>query len=378
MSEYQCYEFGALERPLTPKQMEELRRISKRAEISPTRFWNEYQWGDLKADARKLMERYFDAHLYFANWGARRLMLRFPLARIDASALRPYFAGGAASSRRTAKHLIVDLHIGHEDGGDDEGEEASLAELAPLRAEVMQGDRRFAYLAWLLAVQSGDVGERSLEPAVPRGLAELTPAQDAMAGFLRIDDDLIATAAVGSGETSDERASLAKWAMALAPRAKDEWLRRAIDAPDLALGGEMLREFRARPVRAAQTKLASRRTVAELLAAAGTRRDQRVRAQAARTEKAKRAAEAARTKQLDGLAKRLDEAWKELEALVARSAHEEALELAGDLSDLDARDRGADSFKVRFAAMRKRQGGRRGFFERWNRECARRATMSPR
>jgi|GEM_PF-2411885 len=38
MSENQCYEFVALERPLKVKQMKELRAISTRAEISPTRF----------------------------------------------------------------------------------------------------------------------------------------------------------------------------------------------------------------------------------------------------------------------------------------------------------------------------------------------------
>ncbi len=47
MSEYQCYEFVALERPLTANEMAELRAISTRAEISPTRFWNEYQGGNL-------------------------------------------------------------------------------------------------------------------------------------------------------------------------------------------------------------------------------------------------------------------------------------------------------------------------------------------
>ncbi len=46
MSEYQCYELVALDRPLTAKA--ELRAISTRAEISTTRFWNEYQWGDLE------------------------------------------------------------------------------------------------------------------------------------------------------------------------------------------------------------------------------------------------------------------------------------------------------------------------------------------
>lgn len=37
MSEYQCYEFVALDRPLTSKQIIELRAISTRAEITPAR-----------------------------------------------------------------------------------------------------------------------------------------------------------------------------------------------------------------------------------------------------------------------------------------------------------------------------------------------------
>ena len=69
MSEYPCYEFVALDRQLTSKQIAELRAISTRAEITPTRFWNEYQWGNLKADPADLVARYFDAHMYFANWG---------------------------------------------------------------------------------------------------------------------------------------------------------------------------------------------------------------------------------------------------------------------------------------------------------------------
>jgi hypothetical protein len=44
MSEYQYYEFLALDKPLTTEQREELRRLSTRAEISATRFSNEYHW----------------------------------------------------------------------------------------------------------------------------------------------------------------------------------------------------------------------------------------------------------------------------------------------------------------------------------------------
>lgn len=84
MSEHQYDEFVALDRPLTSKEMSALRAISSRAEITSTRFLNEYHYGDLKADATKLLERYFDAHLYFANWGTHRLMLRVPKERVDA------------------------------------------------------------------------------------------------------------------------------------------------------------------------------------------------------------------------------------------------------------------------------------------------------
>src|SRR3954451_15494739 len=98
MSEYQSYEFLAIDRPLTSKQLAELRAVSTRAEISPTRFWNEYQWGNLKADPAKLMERYFDAHLYFANWGTHRLMLRMPKARVDLKALNQSSTSGRYGS----------------------------------------------------------------------------------------------------------------------------------------------------------------------------------------------------------------------------------------------------------------------------------------
>ncbi len=60
MSEYQYYEFLALDQPLTPKQRAELRSISSRAEITATRFVNEYQWGDLKGDPLQMVKEYFD------------------------------------------------------------------------------------------------------------------------------------------------------------------------------------------------------------------------------------------------------------------------------------------------------------------------------
>jgi hypothetical protein len=366
VSEYQCYELVALDRPLSAEQMAELRAISTRAEISPTRFWNEYQWGDLKADPAKLVERYFDAHLYFANWGTHRLMLRMPKARVDAKALKAYFgAGHAARLTSAGEHVLLDLSSDTDEPEYEEKSPGSLAALSPLRAELMRGDLRPAYLAWLLAVQVEDVNDNATEPPVPAGLAELTAAQEAMVELLRIDVDLVAAAASGSAAPTDDRSPFRRWVVAgLSAKEKDAWLRRAADEPDLALGGELLRAFRA-TVRGEHP--GARRTVRALRALAETQQADRQKAEAARATKAKAAAEAERQRRLDELGRDADAAWAKLEELVESSSYDVAVKLAVDLRDLAARDDDSATFAKRFEAMRKRQLRRRGFFDRWKR-----------
>jgi hypothetical protein len=45
MSEYQYYEFQAIDRPLTERETATLRGCSSRATITPTRFVNNYSYG---------------------------------------------------------------------------------------------------------------------------------------------------------------------------------------------------------------------------------------------------------------------------------------------------------------------------------------------
>jgi hypothetical protein len=275
MSGYQCYEFVALERPLTATQMAELRTVSTRADITPTRFWNEYHWGDFKGDSAKLVARYFDAHLYFANWGTRRLMLRIPSGLVAIKSLRPYFISDAARASSTGKHVIVDLCSDEEGSDYAEADDGLLTALAPLRAELMCGDFRVAYLAWLLALQAGEVDEDATEPPLPPDLSNLTAAQQAMVDFLRIDRDLLTAAAAASPAPTNDSAAARRWVHAPAPSAKSSWLERAIREPGLPLGTELLRAFRQ------ENKSPPRRPgrrVAELLATAEELRAKRARA----------------------------------------------------------------------------------------------------
>ena len=78
VSEYQYYEFLAVDRPLDDAEQAEVRSLSTRARITATSFVNEYHWGDFNGDPNRLMERYYDAHLYVANWGTHRVMFRLP------------------------------------------------------------------------------------------------------------------------------------------------------------------------------------------------------------------------------------------------------------------------------------------------------------
>ena len=93
MSEYQYYEFQAVDRPLTEREIGELRRYSTRATITSTRFVNHYEWGGLKGDPSAWMQKYFDAFLYVANWGTHELMLRFPRRVLDLATAKRYCCG---------------------------------------------------------------------------------------------------------------------------------------------------------------------------------------------------------------------------------------------------------------------------------------------
>jgi hypothetical protein len=209
MSEYQYYEFLALDQPLTAKQRAELRSISSRAEITATRFVNEYQWGDLKGNPLQMVKRYFDAFLYLANWGTRQVMFRLPHGVLDPETAGQYCGTDTSSLIQAGSHLILSLCINPEEADDDWVEPGGqLAAMVQARSELAAGDLRLLYLAWLLALQSDEVEDEETEPPVPAGLGSLSAGLQAITDFFGIDEDLIAVAAASSPDI-EEPAGLA-------------------------------------------------------------------------------------------------------------------------------------------------------------------------
>jgi len=140
---------------------------------------------------------------------------------------------------------------------------------------------------------------------------------------------------------------------------------RAARDPELALGGELLREFRSTEPRGESPH--PRRTVGDLRALAETERERREKAAAARKRKAKDAADRARNDHLSRIGKDVEGAWTKLEQLVDARGYDDAVRLAIDLRNLAEREGESTAFGERFAAMRKRQLKRPTFFKHWKR-----------
>src|SRR3989339_627592 len=107
MSEYQYYEFLAIDRPLTFEETKDLRKLSTRARITPVSFTNEYNWGDFKGDPDKLMQRYFDAHVYVANWMTAIFMVRLPIEALSKEIAKALAVNYKLDFKAVQTHWII-------------------------------------------------------------------------------------------------------------------------------------------------------------------------------------------------------------------------------------------------------------------------------
>ncbi|HEX6344201.1 hypothetical protein [Umezawaea sp.] len=368
MSEYQYYEFVALDRPLDAKAQAEVRALSTRARITATSFVNEYEWGDFRGDPVRLVERHYDAHLYLADWGTRRLLLRLPRGLLDLDAVEPYLVDEQVGAWTTSTHLVLDLHNHDETGDWDYEPQGALSAIVGVRGELAAGDHRALYLAWLAGYGTWERDEEAFdrdeddepEPPVPAGLRTLTAAQRALADFLRLDDDLLTVAANASPpltETADDPDPLAAWVRALPGTEKDRLLLRVVQDQAATVRTELLRRFRDRTTPPAAAP--PRRTVGELLGETARGRAERQRQEEAKHTKEKTRRERDRTRarerRLNELAHDEQAAWTRIDALIATrkpADYDAAVALLVDLQALADREDRPDEFARRHSALR--------------------------
>jgi len=280
VSEYQYYDFRAIDHPLTRNEMAALRSISTRAAITTTSFTNHYEWGDLKANPSKLLEKYFDAFVYVANWGTHEFYIRLPQEPIDYSLLKAMVPGDTLRVRKTARFVIVEFGSESEWDGEDDGT-GWMASLMPLRSDLLRGDLRCLYLGWLRSAQDGGLDEDELEPPVPAGMQELSGPLDALIEFLEIDEDLVEVAAQASEPLAagPSRKELSAWIRGLPEKDRNELLITAVVEQGERWRNDLVQLFRRKNLQQTSDVPAAseRRKAGDLLAAAHARAKERAR-----------------------------------------------------------------------------------------------------
>jgi hypothetical protein len=374
MSEYQYYEFQAVDRPLTQRQISELRAYSSRAQITPSSFVNVYNWGDFKGNPEKWMEKYFDAFLYLANWGSRWFMLRLPENLLGEQLISSYCDSESFFCYQKVGNVILSFNSDDADYEWSEGE-GWLASLLPIRADLIRGDHRALYLGWLLAVQTEEIDDDTPEPPVPPGLGDLNASLDRLAEFLRIDRDLIAAAAECSpGEIAaglSER-EIDAWISKLLSQEKDALLARLINGDDPHLAAE-LRQRTILEIRSGEIPTKGpRRTAGEIISRAETLAKARKKKEAAlrARELAKRQREQAERRKhyLESLAGRESHLWTKVDKLIATrqpKQYDEAVTLLRDLLDLSDMQNTSSAFSARMDALHSEHARKTTLVERF-------------
>jgi len=373
MSEYQYYEFQALDQPLDERAQRALRAISSRATITPTSFTNTYSWSDLRGDPAKMLAQWFDAALHVTNWGTRWLGLRLPSSVLSQGAVRRYELEIFSASEH-ADHLCLHFNLQPDDGGVNwlDGE-ALLGPLLPLREALAAGDHRCLYLAWLADLPFDVLDDGDDEPPVPSGLGQLDAAHKAFVALFDVDPDLLAVAARASAPltaTDATRDEARAWLASVDHDQQQDWLLQVIEGDGSRVRWELrqrLRDHLAATVRATPPP----RTVGELLeqaeahAVARRNREAAERATLLRQQAAQRDAD--RQRRLDAIVGQERELWQQIEELVATckpKAYDQAISLITDLRALAERTGDRAAWEARSSALRAEHYGKRAFVRR--------------
>jgi hypothetical protein len=372
MSEYQYYEWQTLERPLAAAEQAAVNDLSSHIDVTSSQAIVTYNWGDFKHDPIQVLAKYFDAHLYAANWGTRRLAFRFPNGLIDADAIEPYCDEYHVHIKAVGDVQVLEFEMNEEEGFDEWMEERGLlSTLGRLRDDILQGDYRALYLAWLKAMsqESDDYDEdeddpdnffNDPEPPLPAGLKQLTPPLKALADFFEIDPFLISAASERSQNlTPLQEADFAPLISRLTRQECDEFLLKIVNAEPGAITAlrKKLFSFEKSTPRVETNP----RTFGELLKNSEKLREAESRRQAAENRK-KHIAE------MQELAKREAQTWQEIENLVqsgyTASNYEYATTLLSKLQQLSEFQETQANFMTRVRELGERYKKRTALIDR--------------
>jgi hypothetical protein len=376
MSEYQYHEWQAVDRVLSPEEQAAVNDLSSHIEVSSSRAVVTYHWSNFRHDPKQVLIKYFDAYFYLANWGSLRLMFRFPKGLLNETDIESYCIDEFITFETIGKYQVLDLDFNPDDGGGWMEADAGLSHFIRLRADLLEGDYRLLYLAWLKAMtldgdpyadegydnDDTDVATYDREPPVPPGLKKLSPPLRTFVQIFEIDPFLVQAAAEASPDLKKTLSANYRELIEhlLREECNDFLARLAEGDPGVGLA---LRKRLSAFLPQERSQPAGRRTIQQLLQRAG---------QLEKAEK-KRQAEAARQKhiaEMKALAAREAQVWQQVETLLdagrkIASVYDEATALLEKLKQLAEFQDKRDSFQARLQQLAQKYASRPSLIDRW-------------
>ncbi len=360
MSEYQYYEWQAIDRPLTAAEQKAVSALSSHIDVTSTRAWVEYSWSDFRHEPVEVLVRYFDAFLYYANWGMQQVAFRFPRGLLDERMLQPYLWEDCAELEPSGDYLILSISDPREDGDHCFEGEANLSALASLREDILSGDLRTLYLGWLLAAATSDIDEE-LEPPVPPGLSEITAPLAEFVLFFQLDPFLVQAAATASETLNPEPGIDLEAAIAGLARTECNTFLQRLAEGESHLSLKLNRRLRELAGPRTEPKVTrARRTWAEL-------REKAVQLRQEDEERRRTEAEASRIRELQALAPRAAQTWREVDALIQRKQvpyYDQATALLVKLRDLAVYQDNLPAFQAKLRELSTQYANRPALQER--------------
>lgn len=364
MSEYQYYEFVAVDGPISDEGLSYARGCSTRAEVSRYRWRNVYNWGEFRGDPIKLLQHY-DAHVYVTNWATFVFAIGLPSECVDEDRIEPYlwdtqWANGLRLSQNCDRTVISWERVS-EDGGYEYGEEESLLDgLVGIREEILYGDMRAFFLGWLAGVNPDE--PPASVPPIPSGMAELTPPQRELADQLHVDQDGLAAAAAFSSGMQTATARPDKLIDDLPPEEARSYLKRVACGE----GARVMNEINRR-ASAGREAIAARCEPGAFAAKLLELRETRLRQEAEARKARRRAKEAARKRRIVAVFQRAERTWIEIDSLMKtrkNAAYDDIAATLKELADAYAHKASQAEFQKRLSAFRSEWSNRPAMMRR--------------
>lgn len=122
MSEFQCYKFKTIDRPLSDSERREVDSLSSRGQVTSHSATFLYHYSDFRHNPATVLEKYFDAMLYFSNCGTKRLMFRLPAGLLDAGEMARYcredeYGERSIQLKHRGSYYLLDIKLHDDEGG---------------------------------------------------------------------------------------------------------------------------------------------------------------------------------------------------------------------------------------------------------------------